>query len=68
MTGAQNRLQVLTRELLAEWAATRQDWRDEKSLEFEKTVLNELTTAVNIAIANLEPLERVLNQIHDDCD
>ena len=33
MTGAQNRLTLLTRELLAAWGETRQEWRDEKARE-----------------------------------
>jgi hypothetical protein len=68
MTAAQNRLTALTRELLAEWANTKQYWRDAKATEFEKRYLAELESAVNIAGANLEPLERVLKQIHEDCD
>jgi len=68
MTAAQNRLSALTKELMAEWADTKQYWRDAKSTEFEKRYLDELESAVNIASANLEPLERVLKQIHDDCD
>jgi hypothetical protein len=68
MTAAQNRLMALTKELLAEWTDTKQYWRDAKSTEFEKRYLDELESAVNIACANLEPLERVLKQIHDDCD
>ncbi|TAL05233.1 MAG: hypothetical protein EPO07_03845 [Verrucomicrobia bacterium] len=68
MTAAQNRLLALTKELLAEWAETKQYWRDAKATEFEKRYLDELESAVNVAIANLEPLERVLKQIHDDCD
>jgi len=68
MTAAQNRLTALTKELMAEWADTKQYWRDAKSMEFEKRYLDELESAVTIACANLEPLERVLKQIHNDCD
>jgi len=68
MTAAQNRLTALTKELMAEWADTKQYWRDAKSAEFEKRYLDELESAVTIACANLEPLERVLKQIHNDCD
>lgn len=67
MTAAQNRLTALTKELLAHWADTKQNWRDAKATEFEKRYLDELESAVNIACANLEPLERVLKQIHEDC-
>lgn len=68
MTGAQNRLVLLTRELLAAWGETRQEWRDEKALEFEKRFLDELNSGVNAAVTNIESLERTLKQIHADCD
>ena len=68
MTGAQNRLVLLTRELLAAWGETRQEWRDEKALEFEKRFLDELNSGVNAAVTNIESLERILKQIHADCD
>lgn len=68
MTGAQNRLILLTRELLSAWGETRQDWRDDKAREFENRFLDELNSAVNAAGTNIETLERVLKQIHADCD
>lgn len=68
MTGAQNRLVILTRELLSAWGETRQDWRDEKAIEFEKRFLDELNTSVNAAVTNIDSLERILKQIHADCD
>ena len=68
MTGAQNRLVILTRELLSAWGETRQDWRDEKAIEFEKRVLDELNTSVNAAVTNIDSLERILKQIHAECD
>ena len=68
MTGAQNRLVLLTRELLSAWGETRQDWRDEKAVEFEKRFLDELNSSVNAAVTNMDSLERILKQIHTDCD
>lgn len=68
MTGAQNRLVLLTRELLNAWGETRQDWRDEKAIEFEKRFLDELNSGVNAAVTHVESLERILKQIHTDCD
>ncbi len=68
MTGAQNRLVILTRELLSAWGETRQDWRDEKAIEFEKRFLDELSTSVNAAVTNIDSLERILKQIHAECD
>ena len=68
MTGAQNRLVMLTRELLTAWGETRQDWRDEKAIEFEKRFIEELNSGVNAAVTHGESLERILKQIHPDCD
>lgn len=68
MTGSQNRLVLLTRELLVAWAETRQDWRDEKAAEFERRFLEDLTVGMNAAVTNIESLERILKQIHADCD
>ena len=68
MTGAQNRLVILTRELLSAWGETRQDWRDEKAIEFEKRFLDELSTSVNATVTNIDSLERILKQIHAECD
>ena len=49
MTGAQNRLQSLTKELRIEWENTKHSWNDAKSQEFEKQYLEELFAAVNHA-------------------
>ncbi len=68
MTGSQVRLMTLTRELLSAWGETRQDWRDDKALEFEKRFLDELNSAVNAAATNIDALERTLKQIRDDCN
>ncbi len=67
MTGSQNRLMGLTKELRAEWEQTRQYWNDAKAHEFEKRFLDELFAAVNQAIANLDTLERILTKVRSDC-
>jgi uncharacterized protein YukE len=66
--GTKTRLQGLTKELLADWAATKDAWRDAKAREFEQQYINELTTAVNAAVTHIDALERVLNQIREDCE
>lgn len=66
--GAKNRLIGLTKELVTDWAATKDSWRDAKSREFEQQYINELVTAVNAAVTHIDVLERVLNQIRDDCE
>lgn len=68
MTGAQNRLTQLTRELLTAWGETKQHWRDDKASEFERRFITELTSGVNVASTNIESLERILNQIRADCE
>jgi len=68
MTGAQNRLMGLTKELRVEWENTKHYWNDAKSQEFEKKYLEELFAAVNHAITNIDSLERLLKKIHADCD
>ena len=69
MTSAsKNRLVGLTKELAADWARTKEDWTDAKSLEFEKRFLDDLMAAVNVAVTNIDALERILNQVRDDCE
>ena len=67
-TGSKNRLLGLTKELAADWAATKDHWTDAKSQEFEKRFIEELMTGVNAAMTNIDTLERVLNKIRDDCE
>jgi len=68
MSGTQNRLVSLTRELLAEWDYTRQFWTDAKSREFEQRFLDALMPAVNATVSNIESLERIFDQIRKDCE
>lgn len=66
--GAKNRLLGLTKELAADWAVTKDSWRDAKAREFEQQYINELTAAVNSAVVHMDALERVLRQIREDCE
>ena len=68
MTASKNRLMGLTKELRAEWEQTRQYWNDAKSLEFEKRFLEELMAGVNLAVTNIDALERVISQVRSDCE
>ena len=68
MTGSNNRLMGLTKELRAEWDQTKQYWNDAKSLEFEQRFLDELFAGVNQAIANIDTLERNINKVRNDCE
>lgn len=67
MTGANNRLVALTKELRAEWEQTKQFWNDAKSAEFEKRYLDDLFAAVNQSVTNIDSLERILSRIRDEC-
>ena len=68
MTGSQNRLMGLTKELRVEWDNTKASWRDAKSAEFEKRFLDGLFADVNQTIANIDALERLLAKIRADCE
>ena len=67
MTGSQNRLAGLTKELRVEWERTKYYWNDAKSAEFEKRFLDDLFASVNQAINHIDTFERILTKIHDDC-
>ena len=67
MSGSQNRLAGLTKELRAEWEQTKYYWNDAKSAEFEKRFLADLFAGVNQAINHIDSFERILTKIHDDC-
>ena len=68
MTASKNQLMALTKELRTEWEQTRQYWNDAKSLEFEKRFLEELMAGVNLAVTNIDALERVISQVRNDCE
>lgn len=68
MTGANNRLMGLTKELRAAWDQTKQSWNDSRSAEFEQRFLDELFSSVNQSMTNIESLERILSKLHDECE
>ncbi|MGA4643325.1 hypothetical protein [Limisphaera sp. 4302-co] len=68
MTGAQNRLLALLKELRSEWDQTRTCWTDAKAIEFEQRYLNELQQQVQQTVAALDTLERLLQQLRRDCE
>jgi hypothetical protein len=67
-SGTKNRLLGLTKELAADWALTKDSWRDAKALEFEKQFIDELMVGVNATVTNIDALERVLNKVRTDCE
>lgn len=68
MTGSQNKLMALTKDLSAHWEHTKDYWNDAKSQEFEKRFLNGLLSGVNQTIGNIDALERILTKIRADCE
>ena len=68
MIGASNRLMALTSELIREWQQTRQFWNDDKSREFEKRFIDELTAGARQANNSIEILEHVLNKVRSECE
>ena len=67
-SGSKNRLLGLTKELAADWAATKDHWSDAKSQEFQKRFIDDLMTGVNAAMTNIDALERALDKVRDDCE
>jgi cytochrome c556 len=67
-SGSKNRLLGLTKELAADWAATKDHWNDAKSQEFEKRFIDDLMAGVTAAMTNMDTLERALNKVRDDCE
>lgn len=57
-----------TRQLLDGWNQTRDCWRDAKAVEFEKQYIMELQHAMTSALRAIEELDKVMHQIHTDCE
>jgi hypothetical protein len=68
LSGNKGRIVGLTRELLLQWAETKNYWRDAKSEEFERKYMTELSAHVNRAIIVLEQLEELLKKVRSDCE
>ena len=62
------RLSMVTKELVLKWRATREDWDDAKSAEFERTYIEELEASVNSAVIVIEKLDKLLTKIKKDCE
>lgn len=68
LSGSRARLQALTKDLVGRWDLAKDSWRDARAREFEERYITELTSSVNRALNQIENLERVLNQIRQDCE
>ena len=67
-SASRGRLTVATRLLEQRWSETRQAWRDQKAGDFHEAYLADLTPRVNAALRVLEDLDKLLDQIHAECD
>ena len=59
---------ALTKDLMRNWAGTREHWQDAKAYEFEQHFLSELMSSVERAVPVFEDLERVIRKIRSDCE
>ncbi len=68
MNANATRLSGLTKDLWAEWQATKSYWRDIKSQEFERKYLSELLSNVEKTVTVIEQLDKLLTKIRKDCE
>jgi len=68
LSGNRGRLIGLTRDISLQWDETKNFWRDEKSDEFERKFMVELSGHDNRATMVLEQLEELLKKVRSDCE
>ena len=68
LSANRTRLAGITKELASNWNATKEHWRDAKSLEFQRDYLQELFDSVDAAVGVMEQLDKLLNKIRNDCE
>lgn len=68
VAASRSRLIALTRDLAAQWQATRETWTDAKRDEFERAFLTPLFAAVDRAGNALEQLDEVVNRVRRECE
>jgi hypothetical protein len=68
ISGAQSRVETLTRELLRTWDETKASWRDVKADEFQAQYINELIVQAEKTKSVMEKLEHLLARVRDDCE
>jgi hypothetical protein len=68
LTGSKSALNDASRRLLADWLRTKEAWRDRKADEFERAYLSDLSDRVNAALQAIEDLDKLLVEIHNDCE
>lgn len=65
--GATN-LEEAVRELARHWQHTRNYWRDQKALEFERTYLEKLPHSITRAKQIMEEMDLLLRKVKQDCE
>jgi hypothetical protein len=55
------------KDLTLRWQATRQDWDDSVSEEFEKTYIEPIEMALRTAISAMDQVAQVLSRVDRDC-
>ena len=56
------------KELMVAWSHTRDSWRDQQALAFEKEFLEKLPALAAQARDAIEEIDVVFRKIHQDCD
>ena len=68
MNSSRARLAKATKNLTVKWAHTKESWKDEKSLEFEREYIGNLLTAVRTAGAAIDNINLLLAKVRSDCE
>lgn len=63
-----SRLDGITRELVAQWHATKDCWRDAKCQEFDQKYMTELRADVDKTVAIIGQLDKLITRIRKDCE
>ena len=65
---AGNVLAAATKSLRRKWDDARQEWRDAKADEFEQKYLVELQASVDRAGVVFNQMEKILDQVREECE
>jgi hypothetical protein len=68
LAGSKSRLATVTKELYLQWNETKNYWRDEKSVEFERRYLEELFIGIDRTVTVIEKLDELLKKVRSDCE
>ncbi len=68
MTSSKAKLLDATRQLQARWDQTRVHWQDRKAADFEEQYMVLLLQDVQTALRAIDELDKLLHQVHADCE